>query len=333
MTGYDLVTGWGSPLATGWLTVSSLLISTVAGNGTYGYSGDGGLAFNAELREPTGVALNTSGNVYIADDFNYRIRKITVSTGDISTVAGDGTAGYSGDGGAATGAELNYPLGLAVDTSGNIYIADLINCRVRKVTVSTGIITTVAGNGKCGYSGDGGAATSAELANPSTVAVDKSGNIYIADENNNRVRKVTVSTGIITTVAGNGIAGYSGDGGPATSAEMDDPTAVAVDSSANIYITDTVNQRIRKVTVSTGIITTVAGNGTAGYSGDGGPATSAELYEPLGIATDSSNNFYIVDFDNCRICEVTVSNGIINTVAVMANAATPVMEDQRQAPS
>lgn len=290
-------------------------ISTAAGNGTYGYSGDGGEATSAEMREPTGVALDSSGNVYIADDFNYRIRKITVSTGDISTVAGNGTGGYSGDGGEATSAELNYPLGLAVDSSANIYIADLLNCRVRKVTASTGIISTVAGNGKCGFSGDGGAATSAELANPSTVAVDKSGNLYIADENNNRIRKVVLSTGIITTVAGNGTTGFSGDGGLATNAEFDDPTAVGVDPSGNFYITDTVNQRIRKVTVATGIINTVAGNGTAGFAGDGGPATSAELYEPLGVATDSSGNIFIVDFDNCRIREVTVSTGIINTVA------------------
>ncbi len=291
------------------------VISTVAGNGTYGYSGDGGAATDAELASPTAVALDTGGNVYIADYGNSRIRMISASTGDISTVAGDGTPGYSGDGGAATSAELQYPIGVTVDSSGNIYIADTFNYLVRKVTASTGIITTVAGNGTSGYSGDGGAATSAELGYPISVAVDGSGNIYISDYTNQRVRKVTASTGIITTVAGNGTAGYSGDGGPATSAELYCPNGLALDSSGNIYIADMDNVRIRKVTVSTGTITTVAGNGTFGYSGDGGPATSAKLSYITGVATDSNNNLYIADLDNCRIREVTASTGDILTVA------------------
>jgi hypothetical protein len=191
--------------------------------------------------------------------------------GLINTVAGTGTAGYSGDNGAATSAALYAPQSLAVDIYGNIYIDDYFNNRIRLLNVSTGIITTVAGTGAAGYSGDGGSATSAKLNYPGGIAVDGSGNIYIADSTNSVVRKVTASTGIITTVAGNGSIGYSGDGGAATSAELDEPLSVAVDTAGNIYIS-TFDNRIRKVTKSTGIITTVAGNGTAGYTGDGGAA-------------------------------------------------------------
>jgi pimeloyl-ACP methyl ester carboxylesterase/sugar lactone lactonase YvrE len=290
------------------------IINTVAGNGTAGYSGDGGVATSAELHGPNAVAVDTAGNIYIADYYNNRIRKVTASTGVISTAAGNGTAGYSGDGGAATSAELNGPGDVAVDSAGNIYISDLSNNRIRKVTVSTGVISTVAGNGTKGYSGDGGAATSAEIGS-SSVTVDTAGNIYLADDSNNRIRKVTVSTGIITTVAGNGTAGFSGDGGAATSAELDVPDGVVVDSAGNIYIADHNNERIRKVTVSTGKISTVAGDGTAGYAGDGGAATSAELNGPGGLALDSAGDIYIGDFGNNRIRKVTVSTGKISTVA------------------
>ena len=196
--------------------------------------------------------------------------------GQINTVAGDGSCCFSGDGETATNAGLSFLYGVALDSSGNIYIADSVNERIRKVTASTGIISTVAGNGTAGYSGDGGLATSAKLFSPGDVAVDSFGNIYIADTENHRIRKVTFSTGVISTIAGNGTSGYSGDGGPATNAELYYPGGVALDSAANVYITDLTN-RVRKVTVSTGIISTVAGNGTEGYSGDGGPATSAEI--------------------------------------------------------
>jgi hypothetical protein len=188
-----------------------------------------------------------------------------------------------------------------VDASGNIYIADNDNYRIRMVTKSTGIITTVAGVGRSGYSGDGGPATSAQLIYGTSIAVDASGNIYIAHKDNNRIRMVTKSTGIITTVAGGAGYGYSGDGGPATSAQLYSPTGVAVDASGNIYIADNDNYRIRMVTKSTGIITTVAGGAGYGYSGDGGPATSAQLSYPKGVAVDASGNIYIADNDNYRI--------------------------------
>jgi trimeric autotransporter adhesin len=287
----------------------------VAGDGTAGYKGDGGLATSAGLLNPSDIAVDASGNIYIADTSNSRIRLVTKSTGIITTVAGDGTIGYTGDGGLATSAGLYNPNGIAVDASGNIYIADTSNSRIRLVTKSTGIITTVAGDGTIEYKGDGGLATSAGLYTPNDVAVDASGNIYIADSGNHRVRLVTKSTGIITTVAGDGIAGYKGDGGLATSAGLYSPYGVAVDASGNIYIVDTSNHRIRLVTKSTGIITTVVGDGTVGYEGDGGLATSAGVYYPYGVALDASGNIYISDNGNYRLRLVTKSTGIITTVA------------------
>jgi sugar lactone lactonase YvrE len=288
-------------------------ISTVAGNGTAGYSGDNGLATAANLSVPEAVAVDSAGNIYIADTFNCVIRRVAASTGYISTVAGNGTRGYSGDGGTATIAELYMPTGVAVDTAGNIYFAD--NQRIRKVTASTGIITTVAGSGIQGYSGDGGPATRAELNWPWAVAVDAAGNIYFTDTDNQRIRKVAVSTGIITTVAGTGTAGYSGDGGPATSANLNSPFGIAVDAAGNIYIADYFNNRVRKVTASTGDISTVAGNGTQGFSGDGATATSAEMYYPTSVAVDTVGNLYIADDVNDRIRKVTASTGIIQTLA------------------
>jgi trimeric autotransporter adhesin len=297
------------------VTKSTGIITNVAGDGSYGDKGDGGLATSAKLNNPTGVVNDVSGNIYIADTFNNRIRMVTKSTGIITTVAGDGSFGFDGegDGGLATSATLNDPRSVAIDASGNIYIADTRNDRIRMVTKSTGIITTVAGDGSYGFSGDGGLATSAKLNDPHDVFVDASGNIYIADTANHRIRMVTKSTGIITTVAGNGTAGLSGDGGLATSATLNDPDGIAIDASGNIYIADTDNHRIRMVTKSTGVITTVSGNGTAGLSGDGGLATSATLRYPNGIAVDASGNIYIAENNNNRIRMVTKSTGIITT--------------------
>jgi len=291
------------------------IITTLAGNGTPGYSGDNGAATSASLYQPNGVAVDSAGNIYIADSGNYCIRKVAVGTGIITTMAGNGTQGYSGDNGAATSASLHQPIGVAVDSAGNIYIADSVNARIRKVAAGTGIITTVAGNGTVGYSGDNGAATSASLYGPSGVAVDSAGNIYIADSGNYCIRKVAAGTGIITTMAGNGTQGYSGDNGAATSASLHQPIGVAMDSAGNIYIADAANNRIRKVTAGTGIIITVVGNGTQGYSGDNGAATSASLDYPEGVAVDSAGNIYIADSVNLRIRKVAAGTGIITTVA------------------
>jgi len=285
-------------------------ITTVAGNGTPGFSGDGGPATLAELNYPYGVAVDGSGNLYIADFQNVRIRMVNPS-GVITTVAGNGVSGFSGDGGSATSAQISSPVGVAVDGKGNLYFADFDNNRIRMVN-SSGVISTVAGNGIRNSSGDGGPATSAELYNPSGVALDGNGNLYIAGYFDNRIRMVNTS-GIITTVAGNGTPGFSGDGGPATSAELYYPSGVAVDGQGNIYIGDLYNNRIRMVNAS-GVITTVAGNGTAGFSGDGGPATSAELNMPAGVAVDGNGNFYIADTNNNRVRMVNPS-GMITTVA------------------
>jgi sugar lactone lactonase YvrE len=295
------------------------IISTVAGNGTAGYNNDGIAATSAELNVPGGIAVDSVGNVFIADFQNNRIRKVSASTGLISTVAGNGTGGYNGDSIPATSAEIYLPDGVAVDGAGNIYISDNWNCRIRKVNAVTGLISTVAGNGTWGYNGDGIAATSAEL-RPAGVAVDSAGNIYIDDSDNVRIRKVSASTGLISTVAGNGTGGYNSDGIAATSAELNIPTSVALDSAGNIFIADFQNNRIRKVSASTGLISTVAGNGTAGYNSDGIAATSAELNGPSGVAVDSAGNIYIADTNNERIRKVSASTGLISTVSVVATS-------------
>jgi RHS repeat-associated protein len=271
---------------------TSGIITTVAGNGTWDYSGDGGPATDAGF-DPRGVAVDSAGNIFIACWFNKRIRKVDTN-GIITTVAGNGNRDFSGDGGPATDAGLD-PGGVAVDSAGNIFILDYYNRRIRKVDTS-GIITTVAGNGYDGFSGDGGPATDAGF-NPRGLAMDSAGNIFIADWFNHRVRKVNTS-GIITTVAGNGYDGFSGDGGPATNASLSMPYGVAVDNAGNIFIADQSNYRIRRVDTS-GIITTVAGNGYGGFSGDGGPATDAG-FDPRGLATDSAGNIFIVDSSRIR---------------------------------
>jgi alpha-tubulin suppressor-like RCC1 family protein len=291
------------------------IITTVAGNGTASYSGDGAAATSASLNGPSAVAVDSAGNLYIADPSNHRIRKVTVGTGVITTVAGNGTAGFSGDGAAATSASLNVPTGVAVDIAGNIYIADRLNQRIRKVTAATGFISTVAGNGTSGFSGDGAAATSASLDGVGRLSVDSAGNVYFGDRFNNRVRKVTVASGIITTVAGNGVPGFAGDGGPATSASLNNTFGTAVDSAGNLYLVDPLNNRVRKVTAATGIITTVAGDGNSGSAGDGGAATSASFTNPLDVAVDGAGNLYIADQTSSRVRKVTAATGIITTVA------------------
>ncbi|SEL79515.1 S-layer homology domain-containing protein [Paenibacillus sp. OK003] len=289
---------------------SSYIISTVAGTGVGGYSGDGGPATSAQLYFPRGVAVDSSGNLYIADVLNHRIRKVDTS-GNISTVAGTGVGGYSGDGESALVAQLNSPNGVAVDSMGDLYIGDSGNHRIRKVDKS-GNISTVAGTGVSGYSGDGGSATSAKMSSPNGVAIDNSGNLYIGDSGNNRVRKVD-TFGNISTVAGTGEGGYAGDGGLATLAKLNNPAGIAVDSDGNLYISDLSNQRVRKVDTSDNI-STVAGTGVGGFSGDGGPAILAKLNYANGVRVDSNGNLYIGDSGNNRIRKVDKS-GNISTIA------------------
>lgn len=289
-------------------------ISTVAGNGKADWTGDGCCATTTALNQPFGVATDAVGNVYIADYYNHRVRMVKADSGAITTIAGYGASSFSGDGACATLATLNYPAAVAVDSSGNVYIADQYNNRVRRVDSVSGVITTLAGIGSAAFSGDGGPATAAQLYYPLGVAVDGNDNVYIADTNNQRVRKVDAETGVITTVAGIGSAGFAGDGGLAIRAQLYTPDGVAVDSTGNLYIADTNNHRVRKVDVSTGVITTVAGTGGAGFSGDGGPATLAQLYYPEAITVDSSGHFFIGDRGNNRVRMVN-ERGVISTVA------------------
>jgi streptogramin lyase len=281
-------------------------ITTVAGNGTFGFGGDGGPATAAKLNSAAGVAVDAAGDLFIADTQNNRVRKVSPS-GVITTVAGNGTFGPGGDGGPATAAPLAFPQAVAVDASGDLFIADTTNQRVREVSPS-GIITTAAGNGFGSFSGDGGRATAAALNDPAGMAVDAAGDLFIADQSNNRVREVS-SSGTITTVAGGG----TGDGGPATLAPVAFPPGVAVDAAGDLFIADQDNNRVREVSPS-GIITTVAGNGIGGFAGDGGRATAAELDGPAGVAVDAAGDLFIADRSDSRVREVAPS-GIILTVA------------------
>lgn len=287
--------------------VNAQNIYPFAFTGSLGNSGDGGPAVNAECVNPFYVAADAAGNVYISDQNNNKVRKVNTS-GIITTFAGTGNATYGGDGASANFAHIYSPGGICGDALGNIYIADIGNNRVRKVNPS-GIITTIAGNGTAGFSGDGGPAINANLNYPQDVAVDASGNVYIADAGNLRIRKVDPS-GTITTFAGTGVSGWQGDGGPATSANLEGLTSLALDGSGNLYIVT--GPRVRKINTS-GIITTYAGTGSAGFSGDGGQATSAKI-AALGITFDSNDNLYIADANNHRIRKVNTT-GIISTFA------------------
>jgi hypothetical protein len=292
------------------------VINTVAGDGTKGYTGDGGGATGAEINDPDGMALDDLGNLYISDCFVGVVRKVSAVTGFISTFAGNGTRGYSGDRGPATSAELTCPVGLAVDGAGNLVIGDADTSTVRVVYAATGVIYTVAGNGGGGYSGDGGPATSAAIGEPDGVALDAAGNLYISDANNCYVREVNAITGIISTLAGiSDGCGYSGDGGLGVNAALNTPLGIHLDANAHLYIADNGNNAVRVLNTHTGVITTLAGNGTAGYSGDGGLAASALLNSPRSVVVDSANNIYITDTGNNTIRKVTVGTDIINRIA------------------
>ena len=287
-------------------------ITTVAGNGTAGFSGDGGPAVKAQLNFPTGVAEDPTGALYIGDTINNRVRKVVSPTANnsdiITTLAGNGTAGFSGDGGPAIAAKLSSPTGVAVDGSGNVYIADTGNNRVREVSAA-GIIKTIAGTGTCSAkTGDGGVATSASLCGPTGIAVDGAGNVFVSDTGHNEVRIIQVHDGMkIQPIAGTGKAGSSGDGGPALRAQLHSPTGIAMSANEVLYIADTGNTYVRMVNQG-GVITAFAGKaGNAGFGGDGGPATAAKLNSPTGVGLDPLGDVFISDTNNNRIRKVATS--------------------------
>ncbi len=293
---------------------TSYTITTVAGSSTSGFGGDGGAPTSAKLNVPIQVAVDAAHNLYIADSGNNRIRKI--SAGKIATFAGSTQSIYTGDGGAATSAGLTSPYGVQLDASGNVYVADLGNHVVR-VVGADGKIATVAGNTSANFTGDGGPATGAALNRPLGIAIAPGGRFYIGDSFNHRVRMVAPD-GTISTVAGNGVATYQGDDGPATSASLSRPFGVALDAAGNLYIADSANNRVRKVSTD-GTMATVAGTGTAGFSGDGGPANKAQLNRPWDVKVDAAGDLFIADYSNSRIRMVT-PDGVITTIAGDGNS-------------
>jgi sugar lactone lactonase YvrE len=267
---------------------------------------------------PSATVFDAAGNLFFVETGNHVVRKFS-SAGIVTTVAGNGVEGFAGDNGPATAAQLDSPAGLALDSAGDLFIADSHNHRIREVSSATGTITTIAGTGAPGFSGDGGPATAAQLDLPTALALDASENLYVADSNNHRVRRITASAGAIATVAGNGIEAFAGDNGPATSASIDSPNGLALDSAGNLYIADTHNGRLRRVSAATGLISTVAGAGVVGgnvqsFGGDNGPATSAGLALPRGLTLDSAGNLYFADSANHRIRRISPT-GTITTVA------------------
>ena len=296
------------------MTPPTSLIQTIAGTGRAGYDGDGGQAAEAALDQPFHCDLDGHGSLYVAEAANHCVRKLDLATGVITTVAGCGAAGYSGDGGPATQAAMNEPYAVQVDANGDLYIVDRLNAAVRRVDAATGVITTVAGTGEKGYGGDGGPGVRARMREPNDCWLDGSGGLLIADIQDQRVRRLDLRSGVIDTFAGTGDRARTGDGGPAAEAGIDGARAVCGDSEGNIYICEREGNGLRKVDAR-GTITTVAGTGERGYAGDGGTASNATFDGPKAVRCDDEGNVFVVDTENHALRRIDTASGTVTTVA------------------
>ena len=296
------------------MTYQQGIITTVAGTGERGYDGDEGPAGSALLSEPFMCAFDSGGNLYIAEAMNHCIRRVDHETGIIITIAGTGAQGYSGDGGPATAATFNQPYSLQVDSDGDVYVVDRLNFVIRKIEVATGIITTVAGTGEAGYAGDGGPATEAQFREPNDCYLDGRGGLLIADVQDQRIRRLDLASGTITTFAGNGAKERGGDGKPATEASILGARAVCMDGAGNTYIAEREGNGIRRVDAN-GVMSTLAGTGEFGYAGDGGPAFIATWGGPKAIRCDRNGNVLVVDTENHAIRLIDVSTEFVTTIA------------------
>ncbi len=290
------------------------IITTTVGTGERGYRGDGGPAAGAHLSEPFMCAFDTDGNLYIAEATNHCVRRVDVDSGVITTIGGTGEQGYSGDGGPATDATFNQPYSLQVDSNGDVYVVDRLNYVIRKVDAATGIINTVAGTGEAGYGGDGGPGTLAQFREPNDCFLDGNGGLLIADIQDQRIRRLDLATGIVTTFAGNGEKERAGDGLPATEASILGARAVCMDSAGNTYIAEREGNGIRIVDAQ-GIMHTLAGTGEFGYDGDGGPAIEATWGAPKAIRCDHTGNLLVVDTENHAIRRIDAATGLVTTIA------------------
>ena len=289
-------------------------IQTYVGTGEAGYAGDGGLALQATCSEPFMCDFDSAGNLFYTEAKNHIVRRVDKSTGVVTTVAGTGESGYSGDGGPATQATMQEPYSLQVDGNGDIYIVDRLNAVVRKVDAATGIITTVAGTGEVGYSGDGGPGDQAMLREPNDCFLDGKGGLLIADIQDQRIRRLDLISGMISTFAGNGDKERSGDGKPALESSFLGSRAVCMDSKGNTYIAEREGNGVRKIDAS-GIMSTVAGTGERGYEGDGGPALTATWGSPKALRCDAQDNVVVVDTENHAIRVIHADSGIVTTIA------------------
>jgi sugar lactone lactonase YvrE len=299
-------------------------VSVVAGIGVQGFSGDRGTATEARLDSPMGIAVDGNGNLYVSDTHNHRVRKVAAASGIISTIAGTGNPAFAGDGGPSTRASLSRPTALAVDSAGDVYVADTGNHRIRKIDVATGTIATIAGSGVQGLSGDGGSAVAASLDSPYGIAVDAGGNLYIADAHNGRIRRADAKTGAIGTVAGTGVLGFGGDGSAGSSARVSLPRGVSVDANGYIYIADTGNQRIRRISPA-GVITTIAGDSVEGFGGDGGAPASAALDSPDAIAVSPEGLVTFADAANRRVRQIDAGDQSIQSLPRLSAPASPAL--------